>query len=114
METPKKTITPEQLHPIVEKVLNSVLRKMKVLGNAARINIDYNQWVSNHYTYTSAKEMTERLTIYICSAEDNTNINDLKKASVNWLNIIHRGLGIKRGEIKKVVIRKRINEILLR
>jgi hypothetical protein len=111
MEIPRHSQLPakqEALFKTIEKVCNGILRRKGLLPTNMKIELDYYQWASNRLFNFAAKTTTERITFIIHRNDTFVRYKAIARECISILNMLHRGLCIKGGEITEVQMRKKV------
>jgi hypothetical protein len=111
MEIPRHSQLPakqEALLKTIEKVGNGILRQKGLLPTNMSIELDFYQWASNRLVTHSSKTTIECITFIIKGHDPFVRYKTIAIECVSILNMIHRGLGIKGGEITEVQIRRKV------
>jgi hypothetical protein len=111
MEIPRHSQLPakqEALFKTIEKVCNGILRRKGLLPPNMNIELDYCQWASNRLFAHSSKTTVERITFIIQRHDPFVRYKGIALECISILNMLHRGLGIKGGEITEVQIRRKV------
>lgn len=98
----------EALFRTIEKVCNAILRRKGLLPTNMKIELDYYQWASNRLFNYAAKTTTERITFIIQRHDPFVRYRAIARECISILNMLHRGLGIKGGEIAEVQLRRKV------
>ena len=111
MEIPRHSQLPakqEALFKTIEKVCNAILRRKGLLPTNMKIELDYYQWASNRLFNHASQTTTERITFIIQRHDPFVRYKAIAHECNSILNMLHRGLGIKGGEITEVQMRKKV------
>jgi hypothetical protein len=111
MEIPRHSQLPakqEALFKTIEKVCNGILRRKGLLPPNMNIELDFYQWASNRLFTHSSKTTIERITFIIQRHDPFVRYKGIAFECISILNMLHRGLGIKGGEITEVQIRRKV------
>jgi hypothetical protein len=111
MEIPRHsqlTAKQEALFKTIEKVCNGILRRKGLLPTNMNIELDFYQWASNRLFNHASQTTTERITFIIQRHDPFVRYKGIAVECVSILNMLHRGLGIKGGEITEVQLRRKV------
>jgi hypothetical protein len=111
MEIPRHsqlTAKQEALFKTIEKVCNGILRRKGLLPMNINIELDFYQWASNRLFTNASKTTVERITFIIQRHDPFVRYKAISIECISILNMLHRGLGIKGGEITEVQLRRKV------
>lgn len=111
MEIPRHSQLPakqEALFKTIEKVCNGILRRKGLLPPNMNIELDFYQWASNRLFTHSSKTTIERITFIIRGHDPFVRYKGIAFECISILNMLHRGLGIRGGEITEVQLRRKV------
>ena len=111
MEIPRHSQLPakqEALFKTIEKVCNGILRRKGLLPSNMKIELDYYQWASNRLFKHASQNTTERITFIIQRHDPFVRYKAIARECISILNMLHRGLCIKGGEITEVQLRRKV------
>lgn len=112
MELPRHsqlTSNQEALFKTIEKVCNGILRRKGLLPMNINIELDFYQWASNRLFTNASKTTVERITFIIQRHDPFVRYKAIAVECISILNMLHRGLGIRGGEITEVQIRRKVS-----